>query len=105
MGIGNIGRFRPHYIQGRLGYIIKNISYFTCLLVINMANLERGNLRGPCLSSFFIKKLGCGVGGKSFYSWIHKSQKLNNVSKYSLIVAVVIKAALRDLNETMHISS
>jgi hypothetical protein len=49
--------------------------------------------------------LGCGVVGKSFFSWIHKSQKLNNVSKNSLTVAVVIKVRLGDLNETMDISS
>jgi len=62
----------------------KNASYLTCLLVINMANLERGNMREPCLSTLiFIKNLGCEVGGKSFYNWIHKLQKLNNISKNS----------------------
>jgi hypothetical protein len=49
--------------------------------------------------------LGCGVGGKSFFGWKHKSQKLNNVSKNSLTIAVVIKVPLGDLNQTMHISS
>ncbi len=59
MGIGNIGRFRHITYKAGLGYIIKITSYLMCLLVvINMANLERGNMRGPCLSTFFKEEFG-----------------------------------------------